>query len=565
MGRTFAVAFAILNLIYPSFVLAQWIPPVGIPQPDFGINETHKMYVGRTFNFGSGPQPYKDAGNGPYTHYIDNTSPAATDANNLFGTSSKPRRTFPGDLPAGSVVEVHGGPYDFRNFNDKMAVWGSGTASSPIFFRGISATQSPLFTKTLLVMGSYIILENLKFHQAQINVRTELSAADIHHISFRNLEMYGDGNETGNAEVIALGMWQVNNQYTMRNIVVYHNHIHHYGVQDPNIETDWLGVSVSGYGALNTWIVDNDIHHMGGDSIRVGNNAGWSPPYTSHHVYIGRNRLHDNGENAVDVKLMSDVVVSQNLMYNFHPSVSDPGTAAVVHYNPSNVWFLFNEIYNAPGGIFCSGVVDLYLLGNVIHDISDAIKFWGGGRIHIIGNTIARVDYGIHNVGGAADPKPIINNIISDIRAPASGYHIYYTNSALAANSDMHHNLLFQKGSPIRINWGSINYTSVTAFRTATGKGLGSIEADPLFVDAASNNFRLRSGSPAIDAGTTLTDASLYATLFAESLAFDFDGHVRPQGGDRNGSAKVDMGAFEFGNSQLPQPSPTKNLRVISQ
>src|SRR4030095_14778333 len=99
MGRTFVVVFAILNLIYPSLVLAQWIPPVGIPKPDFGINETHKMYVGRTFNFGSGPQPYKDAGNGPYTHYIDNTSPAATDANNLFGTSSKPRRTFPGDLP----------------------------------------------------------------------------------------------------------------------------------------------------------------------------------------------------------------------------------------------------------------------------------------------------------------------------------------------------------------------------------------------------------------------------------------------------------------------------------
>lgn len=56
----------------------------------------------------------------------------------------------------------------------------------------------------------------------------------------------------------------------------------------------------------------------------------------------------------------------------------------------------------------------------------------------------------------------------------------------------------------------------------------GCVNANPLFANAALGDFRLRQGSPAIDAGASLT------------LTNDFDGVARPQG------AKYDLGAFEF-------------------
>ncbi|MFN0166083.1 MAG: choice-of-anchor Q domain-containing protein [Bryobacteraceae bacterium] len=64
----------------------------------------------------------------------------------------------------------------------------------------------------------------------------------------------------------------------------------------------------------------------------------------------------------------------------------------------------------------------------------------------------------------------------------------------------------------------------------------GNINADPLFAAPASFDLRLRSVSPAIDAGA------------ATGLTSDFDGAPRPQG------RAIDIGAFEFGSTTTPPP-----------
>ncbi len=45
-----------------NVALSAWQPPIGIPVPSFDIEETHLMYEGQTYDFGSGSEPYKDAG-----------------------------------------------------------------------------------------------------------------------------------------------------------------------------------------------------------------------------------------------------------------------------------------------------------------------------------------------------------------------------------------------------------------------------------------------------------------------------------------------------------------------
>jgi hypothetical protein len=66
--------------------------------------------------------------------------------------------------------------------------------------------------------------------------------------------------------------------------------------------------------------------------------------------------------------------------------------------------------------------------------------------------------------------------------------------------------------------------------------GEGNIDADPRFVDPDNGNYRLGPDSPCIDAGTNA----------APGLpAYDLEGDDRIVDGDGDGTAIVDMGAYE--------------------
>jgi hypothetical protein len=98
------------------------------------------------------------------------------------------------------------------------------------------------------------------------------------------------------------------------------------------------------------------------------------------------------------------------------------------------------------------------------------------------------------------------------------------------------------KGSPsVTLGFDDVHLTGTETCPNAGtfDPGTGNVDADPLFVNPAANDYHLRFGSPAIDAGG--------ATCNAPCQASDLDGLTRPIDGDGNGTATRDMGAFEYG------------------
>ncbi len=494
-----------------------WQPPIGIPAPEFGIFETYRMYDDPA-NRSPELTYTQNAEDGFYTHYVDNTHPNATDSSNPYGTAAKPRLTIPLNLPAGfpagSVVEVHGGPYSYI---DRISIVVNGTADMPIFIRG-EESKTELEELEIILMGRYAILENLYMNNQKISVRIlpSLWAEPSHdHLSIRNFEIEGGGVFI--------------NPYSDY-IVVYNNHIHHHGDAYALWEDDRAGVAVNGGPNHYIWVVDNHIHHNGGDSFLGGHTAA----HTTSHIYIGRNEMHGDGENAVDLKDVTDVIVSQNTMYDYPiRNPSSNGFITVTHEGYSEPpeergairsWYIYNEMYDAALSAFRAGGLsrDTYFIGNIVHDIQgEAFSISTPEDTYHVGNTMYNVDNGIRIGHGAGGTTTIVNNIFGNL-SDSGGAHINlgedYKDDAVVSNN------LFQE--PRIIDTGCVN----------------CIDADPQFVDATNGDFHLQPASPAIDAGTSSGVAQEVFDRFEELYGIDIRKDI--EGKPRTGA--WDIGAYEY-------------------
>jgi len=573
---------------------AAWEPPIGIPRPEFGVTETYRMYDDPA-NRNPALTYTQNAEGGYYTHYIDNTDPDATNADNPYGTSEKPRLTIPyklaaGVLPPGSVVEVHGGPYTYYTQTaagataeypegllggKRLPFNGEGAAEQPIFIRGVG---SPVFQPTraaVWIEGSYVIVEGIVF-QSPILLRPASDFSDhIHHVAIRNCDFSGARIEVGWPHGGGENHPEYRNPTLVDHIVVCNNSIHDIGDWDSSTTNlDSAGV-VSHINAKYVWIVDNHIYQVESDALAVNCWGIYDDPLIQQppmHIYIGRNNLHHCQENTLDVKVAYDVIVSQNVMHGIHKYVGglalpgSDGTAVVGAHEDHGTddfpygkryWYLFNEISDCDSGIRVQMSDYVYIIGNEIHDIHPSyalldngyspggcLQMWDNRHVSFVNNLVYDTALGVlqadYNPNAVLD---ISNNIIANLNADfydqfgVQGWHVYVKQSEIADRSLLSNNLLYQNGDAVRIHWS--NHSADLPVYPAKDT-TGNFRTDPLWVDSASGNFNLQAGSPVIDNGISSDVYETFQDLYGIDLRKDIQGRARPQ------MSGWDIGAYEY-------------------
>ncbi len=497
--------------------------------PPFGIKETAPP----------SPNPWDRPIPGFY--YVDETHPSATDINNPYGTPSLPRKTIPNTLPAGSVVDLHGVYTKYHG--SPGIITANGTSSNPVFIRGRSSTDRPIFKQSWQIKGSYYILENLvgADYGDGVNAGRIWILAPVNYAALRFCDISGNLRAGG----VGVVSWDSN---AVSNVVIYKNYIHDNGDVKANYDQDVHGIAVSAR-VSNLWIVDNEICRSSGDGIQI--NGGTLTQSTTHHIYVGRNTSYSNKQTGMWTKQAVDVIFSENTIYNHRPSNSSSGAGTGFQYAPDYVWFLFNHIYDCEFGIngaSNSGMgsgKEIFVIGNLIHNIhptrkwdpnnvwsSSAIGLWGGVNRRIVNNTIWDYSGGIYS-GLYIN---IENNVLGG-RTDSQGRDIFIDRPNMA--NTMNNNVIY--GSPVRIQWGGKIY-DLSGFKFATGKGRDCSDSNPQFVSQTGNNYHLKAGSRAIDKGSTNDVYTIFLNRYGIDISKDIDGVQRPQ--PQRG--KWDIGAYEF-------------------
>jgi hypothetical protein len=275
-------------------------------------------------------------------------------------------------------------------------------------------------------------------------------------------------------------------------------------------------------------IHDNYVHDTGGEGIYLGDSF-----YNGTTVFCGstqychevrgvriyNNRFDKTGREGIQVGSgVDDVEVYNNVVLNYGQANLSAQNGGIQFGVGTSGRMYNNFVKSGPGpAIAIQGIGNDYVYNNVVVSpgeqaitvntrptplTTDIVNQGWLGGVYIINNTFV-------NVG----PKGVIEEFINN-----------------APGNRMFNNLIVASSSP----WDK------TYAYTDWQKGNNlyiPLLADAKFVNPAVDDYRLQSGSPAINVGR---DVSSFG------VTFDFDNVARPAG------ASWDVGAFELGGNQKP-------------
>jgi len=327
-------------------------------------------------------------------------------------------------------------------------------------------------------------------------------------------------------------------------------------------------VTIEGFKVTGT---TSDAFHLssGSSNIKViGNEVSFAglpaSGKTAKGIYVANgtssvisfNRVHDNSNYGIYLDSSSACQILNNQVWanaqvyqraasgiRLYGSTQNTISSNVSHDNEDSGI----EIYTASNNNL---VIDNASYGNGDHGIDNYSST--GNRI-ISNSAYKNVTAGINAEGGSTGTT-IANSISVDngIKSPRTRSDIRVDQGSTAGTT-MDYDLVYLTTPDTLLVWNSVSYTSLAAFRSATGQEAHGVAADPRWRNSASNDFHLTAGSPAIDSGNSGASGQ---------PPNDADGNPRVDDRDVANSgagprAYDDRGAYEFQWEPSPDSEPS--------
>ncbi|MBA2718576.1 MAG: right-handed parallel beta-helix repeat-containing protein [Chloroflexi bacterium] len=408
-----------------------------------------------------------------------------SDAN--AGTQASPWRTLQkaaNTLVAGQTVYIHAGTFD------GFAMTRSGAADRPIRFIGYPGDARPIVTGSrvdiIRLSGIHdVTVEGLIIEGADggagrgagIRIENGSSRLIVRNSLIRNNRSYGIAI-TGSTSITVGGTEITRNEegvYIARSgegIVIEGNRIHH---QDKLV--------------VNTAESENDDH--GAVGIGLDRTTG-RVLILNNQVWANRAPSYDYGWDggAFEIYGASNVTIAGNRTWD-NENVLETGTDGTSCQD--NV-FRHNVSYGATSrgrsfGMFIRCGDNMLVANNVFHNLDQFVFSVGGASLY----------------NGSFEGLRIRNNI-----AVMAAGKIIGIESALPASVVINNNLMDNtSGGQVATVKGKGGTSSLATFASWTGYQRNGIDANPRFVGAASHDYRLSAGSPAIDTGVVLFGSSI--------------------------------------------------------
>ncbi len=493
---------------------------------------------------GQSPQSFSIAGSGRSFYINDSSatgdefSTAIGDDANLGTTPDTPMNTLSALLTAykpttGDVIYVDSGYY----LLDKNIVL---TAQNTGLRIQGPATGTALFNRNNTASGNYgielvnadnVILDRIAVTGGFYGIYAS-STSDSDNVTISNSKIFNS---------YARGIYL---DVTNDSALIQGNEL--YGTRSVNLTSQFQGNIYINGGSTN--IRGNDSYYVGGGDNGIGiyaigssanpntiaDNTITYSKYGIQATYatITGNTLTNNFDRGLSInvsKVSNNLVIGSSIAFT---GIQDDGTSEVrdniirdysIGISVNNSVIKNNLIENSRDtGIKVSS--NTTMTGNTIRNSVTGIAITGSGDT-ISNNILDRNSLrGVYSTNGSTGQTQFVNNTIyqptgSAIELQTFRNYLTLSNNIIWAGGDFaiedtfdsqtdfqsDYNLFYLTGAAKFSNWQDADITSLRDWTYRVGEDSHSIQADPLFVDAANGNFALQATSPAIDAGNPVS------------------------------------------------------------